>query len=50
MPTALLAHYVRDGANQHAAAVVYTAAITGMGISFGALWIVSPAVRRDPAG
>jgi uncharacterized membrane protein len=37
--TGLLAEYVRSGPSSHPAALVYSAVMLAMGISFGALWL-----------
>jgi len=47
-PTALLAHYARHGAQAHAAAAVYGASMTAIGLAFAAMWaylVRKPGVR-----
>jgi uncharacterized membrane protein len=46
-PTSLIAEYMREGgADERVAALVYTGAMTGMGLSFGALWTYATRRRR----
>ncbi len=54
-PTALLAHYLAAGHDEHVAAAVYSGSMTAMGLAFGALWtyvmrsglLMSPLSERE---
>jgi uncharacterized membrane protein len=40
-PTSLVAEYLREGTNEHAAAAVYCATLLAMGATFSAIWIIA---------